>query len=253
MTSDAADAVFGVAVEVEARLLIIDTQAQIVYATPDALELFGAKDRSDLQARLLSGEGPTARRLRHLTASLPIGERPRLERVRFFPQGRAASFNLRCARVGAPDGAAYLVLWAPGAGAGRGQIRPGIGEGADAGSAEAIGFDAPAPSIKPSTKSRFLWSLDKEGRFGPAGPCPHRGARRERACRWRNARRVAAAVGFGARRRLDPGLRQARDIRRRPRRLAVGQRKYQTSNEAFGGAGVRTWTRLRRVSRIRAP
>ena len=170
MTSDAADAVFGVAVEVEARLLIIDTQAQIVYATPDALELFGAKDRSDLQARLLSGEGPTARRLRHLTASLPIGERPRLERVRFFPQGRAASFNLRCARVGAPDGAAYLVLWAPGAGAGRGQIRPGVGEGADAGSAEAIGFDAPAPSIKPSTKSRFLWSLDKEGRFGPPDP-----------------------------------------------------------------------------------
>ncbi len=165
MTSDAADAVFGVAVEVDARLLIIDTQAQIVYATPDALELFGAKDRSDLQARLLSGEGPTARRLRHLTASLPIGERPRLERVRFFPQGRAASFNLRCARVAAPDGAAYLVLWAPGAGAGRDQIRPGVGEGA-----EAIGVDAPAPSIKPSTKSRFLWSLDKEGRFGAPDP-----------------------------------------------------------------------------------
>jgi PAS domain S-box-containing protein len=170
MTSDAANAVFGGEGEVGAPLLIVDTQAQIVHATPDALELFGAKDRSDLQARLLAGEGPTARRLRHLTASLPIGEAPRLERMRFFPDRRAASLNLRYARVGAPDGAAYLVLWAPGAGAARDQNRPALGEGADAGSAEAIGADALDPSIKPSTRSRFLWSIDKEGRFGVPDP-----------------------------------------------------------------------------------
>src|SRR5271165_6129283 len=126
MTPDAADAVFKSAElprgQGDARLLIIDAQAQIVYATEDALELFGTKDRSDLQDRLLAGEGPTARRLSHLTKSLPIGEAPRLERLRFFSKRRPASVNLRCARIQVPDGGAYLVIWAPPASAPRDEM-----------------------------------------------------------------------------------------------------------------------------------
>ena len=40
---------------------------------------------------------------------------------------------------------------------------------------------------------------------------------------------------------------------RRPERLAVGQRKYPVSDQAFGSARVRTRPRLRRVSRVRTP
>ena len=34
------------------------------------LALFGAKDREALEARLVQGDGPSARRLRHLAATL---------------------------------------------------------------------------------------------------------------------------------------------------------------------------------------
>ena len=171
MTPDAANVVFDAAElaprgQDGARLLIIDAQGRIVYATQDALELFGAKDRSDLQDRLLAGEGPTARRLSHLTTSLPIGEAPRLERLRYFSKRRPASVNLRCARIQVPDGAAYLVIRTPPAGAVRDERRPIDLAGTDAQAADALGADAPSPSTKPLMKSRFLWSLDKEGRFG---------------------------------------------------------------------------------------
>ena len=171
MTPDAANAAFDEAELASsgqdgARLLIIDAQGRIVYATQDALELFGAKDRSDLQDRLLAGEGPTARRLSHLTTSLPIGEAPRLERLRYFSKRRPASVNLRCARIQVPDGAAYLVIWAPPAGAGRDEGRPIDLAGTAAQAVEALGADALSSSTKPLMKSRFLWSLDKEGRFG---------------------------------------------------------------------------------------
>ena len=150
MTPDAADAAFDAAELASrgqdgARLLIIDAQGQIVYATQDALELFGAKDRSDLQDRLLAGEGPTARRLSHLTTSLPIGEAPRLERLRYFSKRRPASVNLRCARIKVPDGAAYLVIWAPPAGAGRDERRPIDLAGTDAQAAPTRPVLRPSP------------------------------------------------------------------------------------------------------------
>src|SRR5271166_4286604 len=117
LTPDGADALFEAAeptaqqLNGAARLLIIDDKARIVHATSDALALFGVKDLGDLQARLLAGDGPTARRLRHLAATLPIGAAPRLERMRFSLGRRSTSLNLRCARVAAPDGPAFLALW----------------------------------------------------------------------------------------------------------------------------------------------
>jgi PAS domain S-box-containing protein len=143
----------------DAPLLLMNAKGRIAFATPEALELFGARDCSDLQNRLLAGEGPTARRLRHLAGTLPIGEAPRLERMRFVLEGRSTGVNLRCARVGATDGPAFLALWAPAASAPRGETPPA---GATPDDPPSVAVDA----AKPPSKFRFLWSLDREGRFG---------------------------------------------------------------------------------------
>jgi PAS domain S-box-containing protein len=147
-------------------LLIINAKAQIAFSTPEALELFGARDRSDLQSRLLAGEGPTARRLRHLAVTLPIGEAPRLERMRFVLEGRSTGRNLRCARVEAADGPAFLVLWAPAASAPRDEPPPAGAAPDSSPSGAPVVVDA----AKPPSKFRFLWSLDREGRFGAPDP-----------------------------------------------------------------------------------
>ena len=81
------------------------------------LALFGVNDFDALEARLMRGEGPSARRLRHLAATLPVGEPPRLERMRFVVERRRISVNLRCARVPAPGGATWLLASVPALGA----------------------------------------------------------------------------------------------------------------------------------------
>ena len=102
--------------------------------------------RDGLRARAYRGEqivrtsrgascramGPGARQLRRLAATLPIAGAPRLERIRRLAGSRAASLNVRCFRIAAADGAAFLILTADdadmrGAGARRGgntQSRP---------------------------------------------------------------------------------------------------------------------------------
>ena len=77
------------------------------------LALFGAKDCEALEARLVRGEGPSARRLRHLAATLPIGESPRLEQIRVVVDRRPTGVNLRCVRIAGPAGASWLLLSVP--------------------------------------------------------------------------------------------------------------------------------------------
>ena len=83
-----------------ARIAILCPDAQVVYASSLALALFGAKDIGELESRMLLGEGPSARRLRHLAATLPVGEAMRLERLRFFRRTAAgeSQFALRSDR-----------------------------------------------------------------------------------------------------------------------------------------------------------
>ena len=95
------------------ELAIIGKNADILYATPAALQLFGAKGRADLQRALAAGESPNARRLRHLAVTLPIGGPARLERIRFALGRRSTSVNLLCARVSIPDGETVLALSTP--------------------------------------------------------------------------------------------------------------------------------------------
>ena len=163
-----------------ARLAIVSPPAWIVAATPAMLALFGADDFDALEARLMQGEGPSARRLRHLAATLPVSEPSRLERMGFVLDRRPTSVNLRCARVSAPGGATWLLVSVP-----------ALGAASLAPLTRADVRDAPKPDEpplpdfgeSPPPKSRFLWTLDREGRFGAAHPA------------------LAAAVGANAPRR----------------------------------------------------
>jgi PAS domain S-box-containing protein len=138
------------------------------------LSLFGAKDCEALEARLIRGEGLSARRLRHLAATLPIGEPARLEPMRLVIDRRSIGVNLRCLRTAGPSGATWLLLSVPALGA--------TGESP----APAMDHEAPQPQDlsapglgegqslhgpnTPSPNSRFLWTLDGEGRFGASDP-----------------------------------------------------------------------------------
>ena len=154
-----------------ARLAILFPPGLVVSASPAMLALFEAKDCEALETRLARGEGPSARRLRRLAATLPIGE-PRLEQMRLVVDRRPGGVNLRCVRIGAPGGASWLLASAPALGAASGEPP------APAANREAPRPEAPEPKdLAPpdlggalSPNSRFLWTLDEEGRFGATHP-----------------------------------------------------------------------------------
>ena len=139
------------------------------------LALFGAKDREALEARLVQGDGPSARRLRRLAATLAFDEAPRLEQMRLMVGRRLASVNLHCARMAGPGGASWLLVTAPALGAASDEplapakdreapqpedvLAPDLGE-----------KPAPHAASPPSPNARFLWTLDEEGRFGAPHP-----------------------------------------------------------------------------------
>ena len=131
------------------------------------LALFGAKDCEALEARLIRGEGPSARRLRHLAATLPIGEPSRLEPIRLVVERRPIGVNLRCVRIAGPGGATWLLLSVPALGFASDE------PSAPAKTREALRPEPAAPpheASTPSPNSRFLWTLDEEGRFGATDP-----------------------------------------------------------------------------------
>ncbi len=143
-----------------ARFAIGFPPLRIIEASPALLALFGVSDAKALEARLIRGEGPSARRLRHLAATMPVGEPARLEGMRFVVDRRPMSVNLRCARVCGPGGATWLLASIPALGV----------ASAEPDQRAAPPFEDPATADlgPPPSNSRFLWTLDEEGRFGPA-------------------------------------------------------------------------------------
>jgi hypothetical protein len=157
------------------RLAILSPPGLLVSASPAMLALFGAKDCAALEARLLRAEGPAARRLRHLGATLPIGEAPRIEQMRVVVNRRPTSVNLHCVRIAGPDGANWLLVSAP-----------ALGPASDEPLALAETREAPPLEDRPvqdsgekpashalnapSPNARFLWTLDEDGRFGESHP-----------------------------------------------------------------------------------
>ena len=138
------------------------------------LALFGAKDCEALEARLIRGEGPSARRLRHLAETLAIGEPSRLEPMRLVVDRKSVSVNLRCARVAGPGGATWLVLSVPALGVASDEAAAPAEEREAAQPERAAKADLastpPHFASTPSPNSRFLWTLDEEGRFGAVDP-----------------------------------------------------------------------------------
>ncbi|MBV8795151.1 MAG: PAS domain S-box protein, partial [Hyphomicrobiales bacterium] len=154
-----------------ARLAIQFPPGLLVSATPEMLALFGAKDREALEARLLRGDGPLARRLRRLMATLPIGEPPRLEQMRVAVERRTANVNLRCVRIAGPEGATWLLASVPALGVASDDPPARIADH-KASQPEDMPLEdlgeKPAPQLTSAAPphSRFLWTLDEEGRFG---------------------------------------------------------------------------------------
>ena len=159
----------------KARLAILSPPGLIVSASPSMLALFGAKDCEALEARLVRAEGPSARRLRHLAATLPIGEPSRLEQMRLAVDRRRIGVNLRCVRTAGPGGATWLLVSVPALGAAS-DVPPALAEAREAPPPEDISApdlgEKPGPHglSTPSPNARFLWTLDEEGRFGMVHP-----------------------------------------------------------------------------------
>jgi PAS domain S-box-containing protein len=159
----------------KARLAILSPPGLLVNASPAMLALFGARDCEALEARLVQGDGPSARRLRRLAATLPLGEPPRLEQVRLVAERRPVSVNLHCVRIAGPGGASWLLVSAPALGVAIDEP-PALTEAREASLPKTISAldlgEAPAPhaASAPAPNSRFLWTLDAEGRFGTPHP-----------------------------------------------------------------------------------
>ena len=137
------------------------------------LALFGAKDCEELEARLMRGEGPLARRLRRLAATLPIGGPPRLEPMRVVLDRRPASLNLHCIRIAGPEGATWVLASIPALGVACDEARGRDREASRSEEMSASGLDDNASRRSESAappNSRFLWTVDEEGRFGESHP-----------------------------------------------------------------------------------
>jgi PAS domain S-box-containing protein len=158
----------------KARLAILSPPGLLVSASPAMLALFGAKDREALEAWLVQGDGPSARRLRRLAATLAFDEAPRLEQMRLMVDRRLASVNLRCARMAGPGGANWLLVTAPALGAASDEplasAKDREASPPEDISATDLGEKPPHVACPPSPNARFLWTLDEEGRFGMAHP-----------------------------------------------------------------------------------
>ena len=143
-------------------LAILGANGEILYATPAAMRLFETRTSGELGRLLSAGDSPSARRLRHLAATLPIGEGPRLERMRFTIGRRPTGVNLLCARVAAPGGGTALTLSTSDAYGGTAGAGP---------EAQPAPSEPPPSSLKTADpKTQFLWALDAEGRFGATDP-----------------------------------------------------------------------------------
>ena len=213
----------------KARLAIVSPPGFLVSASPAMLALFGLKDCEALEARLVLGEGPSARRLRRLAATLPLGEPPRLEQMRVVVDRRPAGVNLHCVRIAAPGGGTWLLASVPALGAASDDPAPAddceAPQTEDAAAPDMGGTDLPTTpadlASTPPPNSRFLWTLDEGGRFGVVHPvlvaavganAPHRGESVGGSAPPRRIRR---------RRRTHRRAWEPANLRRRHRRVAA--------------------------------
>jgi PAS domain S-box-containing protein len=129
-------------------LVFAGQSPRLLYASPAALNLFGAASLAELEAILLAAASPGARRLVGL-AQMSAGVPPRVESLRFYVDRRPLPLALLCGRI--DD---HLIVSTP----------PDPDEIA----APALAPTASEPA--PPPPRRFLWSLDRAERFGAIDP-----------------------------------------------------------------------------------
>ena len=179
------------------------------------------------RARLLRGEGPSARRLRHLAATLPVGASRRGSRaVRFVVERRRINVNLRCARVAGRG--RDVALWRLGR----------IPRSPRAPRASRLPPDPLTVATlrrleedprrrcggPPPLNSRFLWTLDEDGAFWRGPSRARRCGRRKRAASRqvrRGPARAAPNVDGGG--ELVRALAARQTFSRRSGRLAASE------------------------------
>ena len=210
------------------------------------LALFGADDFEALESRLIEGEGPSARRLRHLAGTLPVGEPSRLERMGFVLDRRPTSVNLRCARVSAPRGATWLLVSVPALGAAS-LAPPTPADGRDA----AKPNEPPLPDSRPSAAAEFPLLVDPRpgGAIRRNAPGACRCPGRQRAAPRRDGGDASPPNGTRAWRRTRPRHRRAAHLLRHRGWLALG-RESAAADCAFGRAPVRPPSRISWLSRL---
>ena len=148
-------------------VVIAGEPSRVLFATPAALVAFHAASLKALDLAALGGDGPTARRLRHLAATLGVGAPPRLEALR-VARGRAtATLVLHCARFRVVGFGDALLLWAP--------PRDDRAEAAETPAPPPTAAPPPSADLGAASEdgpptARFVWSLDDEERFGERDP-----------------------------------------------------------------------------------
>ena len=230
-----------------ARLAIAFPPARIVEASPAMLALFGVEDVEALEARLVRGEGPSARRLRHLAATLPVGGPARLEGMRFVVDRRPMSVNFCCSRIAAPDGATWLLVSVPALGAADAEP-PRPAEESPAPAPE----DPPAPNLggPPPPNSRFLWTLDEAGQFGPADSLLAAAVGANAPRRGESVESLIRRAGVEARRRTRPRCWGAANVFWRRPLLAGFRIGSPAAGHSFGRAAIRPPARILGLSRL---
>jgi PAS domain S-box-containing protein len=147
-----------------APLLVVAARApaRIVFVNDAVHALFRTGDLRQINAALLTGASPGARRLRQLTNAATAGARPRLELLRFFVGRLPLQLGLHCAGVANAQGETFLVAGTPASAA----------EAAAAQETEPPGqADPPAPAKDQDRASdgaaarRFLWSVNERSCF----------------------------------------------------------------------------------------
>ena len=139
--------------------VVARTPERIVFASKAAHALFRAGDLEQLNAAVLAGASPGARRLRQLANGAIAGAPPKLELLRFFVGRLPVQLGLQCAGVADAQGQIFLVA-APPASA---TDAVTASEADEPSTKQIVSSDPPASSAgrKSVAASRFLWSANE--------------------------------------------------------------------------------------------
>ena len=144
-------------------LVVAQSGPRIVFANQAVLTLFRATNLGQLNATLLNGASPGARRLRQLANTATIDAPPKLELLRFFIGRLPVQLGLQCASAANAQGEVFLIAAAPASAAvaypaSNDDVQP-------VESPPPVSAAIARPSVGDDGPRRFLWSANAESCF----------------------------------------------------------------------------------------